>query len=311
MTVASSRLADPSTGVEVMMLQFDPDARGLARRIAFGSPKLGAVSERNKGRTARRSCADPAQAIALDIDQYGSPVALKAANWLVCFVPGLRRQWWHRLVHRRHKHVFAMRPEQNGTWTLFEPWWRRLMTASLTAEQARKFLAWAAAGDVLLVRESIPGSGSQIFGWANCAVLVSFLLGRGYRTWTPHGFYRRLKREQEVRPIDVPMLLALETSELAMASQMIAAGGQHDHRILQSSPQLGSTDAGHLHGALRYAAEASSGVTNAGNRSYSQFASEHHRFDIQQASDSQCAQYGKSLRVSLKKGAAARLKFSL
>ena len=291
-----------------MTLHFAPDARSLATRVALENPKLGTVSERNKTGIAQSPRADVAQAIALDIDQYGSPVTLEAANWLVCFVPGLRRQWWHRLVHRRHKHVFAMRPEQNGTWTLFEPWWRRLMTASLTAEQARKFLAWAAAGDVLLVRESIPGSGGQIFGWANCAVLVSFLLGRGYRAWTPHGFYRRLKREQEVRPIDVPMLLALETGDLAMVSQMIDPGDRHDHRLLQSNPQLASADAGRLQGMSRHDAEASSSLMNAGRRSYSHYASGHHRSDIRQAPKSQCAQSGKSLRDSLKNDATERLK---
>jgi hypothetical protein len=215
-------------------------------------------------RAARRKCrcaeyvedGDFAQTILLDFDEHGSPVTLEAANWLVCFVPGLRRQWWHGFVHCRHKHVFAMRPEPNGTWTLFEPWWRRLMTASITTEQARKFLIWAAAGDVLLVRESIPGSGGQIFGWANCAVLVSFLLGRGYRAWTPHGFYRRLKRERGVHPIDVSMLVALGTDDLAIASQTIAAGDSHDHQIFQASPQLVSTGAGRSHVSSLDAAEA-------------------------------------------------------
>lgn len=166
---------------------------------------------------------DFAREIALDIDEHGSPVTLEATSWFVCFVPALKRQWWHGFVHKRHKHVFAMRPEPNGMWTLFEPWWHRLLTASITADQARKFLAWAAAGDVLLVRESIPGSGSQISGWANCAVLVSFLLGRGCRAWTPHGFYRRLTREPGVRSIDVSMLLALDADALAWASVSIAA----------------------------------------------------------------------------------------
>ena len=191
---------------------------------------------------------DVAQAIAFNVDEHGSPVTFEAANWFVCFVPGLKKQWWHGLVHGRHKHVFAMRPEPNGTWTLFEPWWRRLLTASLTSEQAHNFLAWAAAGDVLLVSESVPGRGSQFRAWANCAVLVSFLLGRGYWTWTPHGFYRQLMRERGVRPIDVSMLLTLEPDELAMMSQVIAARDRRGYWILRSHPQLAASDAGSLMG---------------------------------------------------------------
>ena len=100
---------------------------------------------------------------------------------------------------------------------------------------------------------SVPGSGSQIRGWANCAVLVSFLLGRGYRTWTPHGFYRRLKRECGVRPIDVSLPLAREGDELTMALQMIAGRDSCGDRMLRSSPQLLSSDAGpreYCHNAL-------------------------------------------------------------
>jgi hypothetical protein len=185
---------------------------------------------------------DSPQAITPAGDEYGSPVTLEAASWFVCFVPGLQKQWWHGFVHKRHKHVFAIRPEPNGTWTLFEPWWRRLLTASLTTGQARKFLEWAAAGDVLLVRESVPGSGSQMRGWANCAVLVSFLLGRGYRTWSPHGFYRRLIREHGVHPINVSMLLALEVDELAAALQAIIGHHRRGRRPLQLGPQLPSPD---------------------------------------------------------------------
>ena len=165
--------------------------------------------------------------IALDVDEHGSPVTLEAASWFVCFVPGLRKQWWHRFVHEKHKHVFAMRPEPNGSWTIFEPWWQRLFTATITVEQARNFLAWAAAGDVLLVREEVPGNGSQIRGWMNCAVLVSFLLGRGYWAWTPHRFYRRLARERRVRAVDVSLLLSLDADALAAVSGAIAVHDRH------------------------------------------------------------------------------------
>jgi hypothetical protein len=187
---------------------------------------------------ARNPRSNLAQAIALDIDEHGSPVTLEAANWFVCFVPGLQRQWWHPFVHGRHKHVFAIRPEPNGMWTLFEPWWRRLLTASISSEQARRFLAWAAAGDVLLVREAIPGRGSQIRGWMTCAVLVSFLLGRGYRTWTPHGLYLHLARERGVHAVDMSTLLALEADGLPIASQTAAFQDRQRRDMSRSLAQL-------------------------------------------------------------------------
>ena len=112
----------------------------------------------------------------LELDQYGSPVPLKPAGWYVCFVPGLQKQWWHRYANKKHKHVFAIRPAGPGEWTLFEPWWHRLLTATITSEQARKFLLWGARGDVLHVREAIPGRGSQVRGWMSCATLTSYLL---------------------------------------------------------------------------------------------------------------------------------------
>ena len=93
------------------------------------------------------------ETIELELYQNGSPVTLEAAAWYVCFVPGLKKQWWHRFVNERHKHVFAMRPAARGEWTLLEPWWHRLLTATITSEQARKFLLWGTRGDVLHVRE--------------------------------------------------------------------------------------------------------------------------------------------------------------
>ena len=137
-----------------------------------------------------------------EIDQHGSPVALAPADWLVLFVPGLRKQWWHPFVHARHKHCFVMRPGATGEYILVEPWWTRMMISTLTADQARKFLLWGARGDVLLVRENIPGAGSQVRGWMTCAALTSYLLGRRYSVWTPHGLYRRLLREPGVRRVD-------------------------------------------------------------------------------------------------------------
>lgn len=163
------------------------------------------------------------EVVELQIDDNGAPVTLEAGSWFVCFVPGLTRQWWHRFVHPRHTHVFAMRPAGPDEWTLFEAWWQRLLTATITAEQARKFLLWGARGDVLLVREAIPGRGSQIRGWMTCATLCSFLLGRAYWVWTPHGLYERLLREPKVCRVDVSVLLTIDTAELAGGSRVVAA----------------------------------------------------------------------------------------
>jgi len=143
----------------------------------------------------------------IEIDANGSPVTLEAAEWLVCFVPGLRKQWWHALVNAKHKHVFAMRMVDENTWLIMEPWWTRNMINVLSFDQAVKYLHWAAAGDIIKVREAVPGRGSQMRGWSNCAVMVSFLLGRRYRTWSPHGLYKRLKAEQGAQIVDVPRLL--------------------------------------------------------------------------------------------------------
>jgi hypothetical protein len=160
-------------------------------------------------------------AFTLALDKYGSPVSLDAAGWYVCFVPALRKQWWHPLFNERHKHVFAIKPAALGQWTLFEPWWSRLLASTVTAEQARKFLIWGAQGDVLHVRESIPGSASQVRGWMTCAALASYLLGRRYWVWTPHGLYKLLLREPNVCRVDVSKLVQLSNADLAKASAVI------------------------------------------------------------------------------------------
>lgn len=175
---------------------------------------------------------DLAAILGLVLDDNGSPVTVEPATWLVCFVPGLRPEWWHRFVKGPRKHVFAIRPDSHGAWTLFEPWWSRLFAASITAEQARGFLAWAAAGDVLLVRESVPGSGSQICGWMTCAILVSFLLGRRYRAWTPDGLYRHLVREKGVHPIDVTSLLAPVALPGPASSKRSSDRRRHTQRVV-------------------------------------------------------------------------------
>lgn len=146
-------------------------------------------------------------AIDMDIDENGSPVSLPPAEWLICFVPGLYPQWWHRFAHERHKHVFAIRRLDDNRWLLVEPWWTRLMVNVLTFDDAARFLKWGAAGHVLKVREAIPGRGTQLRGWSNCAVLMAFLLGRSYWTWTPHGLYRRLVADAGVEAVDPRRLL--------------------------------------------------------------------------------------------------------
>lgn len=143
----------------------------------------------------------------LDLNSDGSLVPLEPGSWFVCFVPPIDRQWWHPLLHRMHKHVFALRPEPSGAWTVFEPWWTRLLTATITSEQARKFLCWGARGDVLLVREAIPGDSSQFRGMMTCGALVSHLLGRRYLVWTPHQLYRVLRKEPGVCHVEVSALL--------------------------------------------------------------------------------------------------------
>ncbi|WOH53237.1 TetR/AcrR family transcriptional regulator C-terminal domain-containing protein [Bradyrhizobium sp. sBnM-33] len=145
--------------------------------------------------------------LANNLDEDGSLVTVDPADWIVCFVPGLRWQWWHRFVHHRHKHVFAMRPTGTGSWLLVEPWWSRMMVTILPPADAVRFLRWGATGDILRVREAVPGKASQIRGWSNCAVLSAFLLGRPSWAWTPHGLYRQLRREKSTRCENVQRLL--------------------------------------------------------------------------------------------------------
>ncbi len=151
----------------------------------------------------------------LKLHSDGSLVALEPGSWFVCFVPPIDCQWWHPFLHRVHKHVFALRPEPNGAWTVFEPWWTRLLTATITSDQARKFLCWGARGDVLLVREAIPGASSQLRGMMTCGALVSHLLGRRYMVWTPHQLYRILRKEPNVCHVDVSALLRYGLTGLA------------------------------------------------------------------------------------------------
>ncbi|WP_213253103.1 TetR/AcrR family transcriptional regulator C-terminal domain-containing protein [Bradyrhizobium sp. sBnM-33] len=81
------------------------------------------------------------------------------------------------------------------------------MVTILPPADAVRFLRWGATGDILRVREAVPGKASQLRGWSNCAVLSAFLLGRPSWTWTPHGLYRQLLRERSTRRENVQHLL--------------------------------------------------------------------------------------------------------
>jgi hypothetical protein len=152
---------------------------------------------------------------AIEIDSDGSPVSVPAADWFVCFVPGLQRQWWHRFANAKYQHVFAMRMIDDDTWIIVEPWWTRMLVTVLTLDEAVKFLRWGATGNILQVREAVPGNGNQVRGWANCAVLTAFLLGRSYRTWTPYGLYQRLVGDRGARPVDLAQWLAEHVRHVA------------------------------------------------------------------------------------------------
>jgi hypothetical protein len=184
--------------------------------------------------------------LGIELDAFGSPVSIPAAEWFVCFVPGLRKQWWHPLANIRHRHVFAMRMVNDGSWLLVEPWWRRMLVTMLTSDEALKFLRWGAAGDILRVREAVPGNGNQVRGWSNCAVLISFLLGRSYPTWTPHGLYRRLLAEHGTNRVDLTQWLANNVHSRTGSSVDLflngAAGGRIDANAGEVGTHCGNVD---------------------------------------------------------------------
>jgi len=172
----------------------------------------------------------PTNDVGLKLNPDGSLVQLEPGSWFVCFVPPISPEWWHRFFHPVHKHVFALRPTGPGQWTLFEPWWSRLLTATVNTEQATKFLRWGARGDVLLVQEAIPGKSSQVRGLMTCAALAAHLLGRPYLVFTPHQLYKVLIREPGVCRVDVSVLLGMDlaalsspTSRVVQACQMCGA----------------------------------------------------------------------------------------
>jgi len=164
--------------------------------------------------------------LANSIDENGSLVTVPPADWIICFVPGLQAQWWHRFVPSKHKHVFAMRPTSSGSWILVEPWWTRLMVTVLPPADAVRYLRWGAMGNILRVRENVPGRASQLRGWFNCAVLTAFILGRRTWTWTPHGLFRRLLKEDGTRSEEVQDLLVEQFSRVVKqhSSSALAIG---------------------------------------------------------------------------------------
>ena len=151
----------------------------------------------------------------LSLNPDGTLVRLEPGSWFVCFVPAITKEWWQGLLHPMHTHVFSIRPEGDGGWTVFEPSWTRLLVATITTEQAIKFLVWGAKGDVLLVREESPGHSSQLRGMMTCAALAAHMLGKNYIVWTPHQLYRRLIREPRVCKVDVSILLQGDIRKLA------------------------------------------------------------------------------------------------
>jgi hypothetical protein len=169
----------------------------------------------------------------LSLAPDGSLVMLDPGSWFVCFVPPIAKQWWHRFLNPRHTHVFALRPEGEGKWTVFEPWWTRLLVATITTLQAAKFLRWGAEGDVLLVREAIPGNSSQWRGMMTCAALAAHMLGRTYFVWTPHQLYRRMLREANVCKVDVSVLLHYDLDALVERGSRVFGCGEcvPGHRV--------------------------------------------------------------------------------
>lgn len=165
------------------------------------------LRRRNSPSVDQKIVSDVPADLANSADENGSLVTLAPVEWIICFVPGLQAQWWHRFVFSKHKHVFAMRPTNTGSWILVEPWWSRMMVTVLPPADAVKFLRWGGTGDILRVREAVPGHASQVRGWSNCAVLTAFVLGRRSFTWTPHGLYRQLLREKDTRREGVENLL--------------------------------------------------------------------------------------------------------
>jgi hypothetical protein len=57
----------------------------------------------------------------------------------------------------------------------------------------------------------------------NCAALTSYLLGRRYWVWTPHGLFTRLLREPNVCRVDVSALLRRDLARLEPEGSRVVA----------------------------------------------------------------------------------------
>jgi hypothetical protein len=162
-----------------------------------------------------------------------SLIEREPAIWYVCFVPPLNRQWWHPFFHDVHKHCFAIKAERDG-WLLFEPWWSRILLSHITDEEADRFFAWARLGNVLKVTEAIPGHSSQCRLWMSCAALVSHMLGKQYKVWTPHSLYKRLREEAgvvEIAPGSLFHSADEDIGELSLAPAGLPVAQADDQRI--------------------------------------------------------------------------------
>ena len=116
------------------------------------------------------------------------------------------------------------------------------MVTALSMDEAMKFLRWGAVGSVLKVAERIPGDGSQSRGWANCAVLVSLMLGRSYWTWMPHGLYKRLSAENGVEPVELTDFL--EEKLISMTQRIVGEGLGDVSALTKLSPEAAFTELG-------------------------------------------------------------------
>ena len=120
-----------------------------------------------------------------------------------------------------------MRPLSAGKWLFVESWKKRLFVTVLELFEASRLLRWGAAGHILSVREEIPGRAWQTRGWSNCAVLSALLLGRSSWSWTPHGLYRQLLREDGVEHVFLEDVLVEQIAELVGPSaDLLRLGGE-------------------------------------------------------------------------------------
>lgn len=150
---------------------------------------------------------DASQKQGLSLNPDGSLVQVDPREWLVLFVPGIKKEWWNRFVHKEHTHVLAICREEDGRWLLVESWWTHIIVTTLSEDGVRKYMRWGSEGDVLRVQELHPGESTQMRGWMTCAALTAALLGRKYMVWTPHQLYRKLKREQGIQEVDASAFL--------------------------------------------------------------------------------------------------------